>query len=354
MEDKSKRRNFLKCLFSLSAFIAGSNLSFNMAKGLKRGKSSVPDAWGKEGVNKNVKKIAVEEHAIKEDLEQLDKRLKDMDEAGIEMQVFSYDVGDTEGFSRSEDLATAKSANETLSRIVEKYPDRFACYCTLPMRNPDAAPEELERAVKQLGLKGPLIYSGRTTSGYLDEQQYWGIFETAIKLNVPVYLHPGAVLPDMSKPYCTYPVLRGAMWGAAAATSLNAMRMIVGGVFERYPELKIILGHMGEGIPYWLWRIDKHYVQGQVMTEEGDPGGNLTKKPSEYFLSNFYVTTSGMCWQPVLQFVLSVMGADKILFACDYPPEPALDASKFIDAASMSVGDKEKICHLNAERLFRL
>ena len=354
MKKHKERRSFLKNFFSLSAFIIGSGLLFSKNKYFNFEKISRKEALAIGNNDKKVKKIAVEEHAQKQDLDQLDKRLKDMDEAGIDMQVFSFDIGNTEGHSRSEDISAARNANETLSKIVEKYPEKFACYATLPMRYPDAAANELERAVKQLGLKGPLIYSGRTTSGYLDERQYWGIYETAEKLDVPVYLHPGMVLPDMSKPYMTYRVLSGAMWGAAASTSLNAMRMILGGVFDTYPGLKILLGHLGEGIPYWLWRMDKHYVQGQVMVEEDAPGSNLTKKPSEYFMDHFYVTTSGMSWQPVLQFVLSVLGADRVLFSADYPPESALEAARFIDSMPITDSDREKICHLNAEKLFRL
>ena len=115
-----------------------------------------------------------------------------------------------------------------------------------------------------------------------------------------------------------------------------------------------MLGHLGEGIPYWLWRIDKHYVSDRSVIDENAPGNDLKKKPSQYFLENFYVTTSGMSWHPVLQFILSVVGANRILFACDYPPESALEAAQFIDLMPMSIEDKEKICHLNAEKLLRI
>jgi 2,3-dihydroxybenzoate decarboxylase len=221
------------------------------------------------------------------------------------------------------------------------------------MLDPDAAVVELERAVNDLGLKGPMIFAGSDGS-YVDEQKFWGIYEMAEKLDVPVYIHPGSLLPDIVKPYAVYPILSGPMWGFAAATGLQAMRLIVSGVFDRYPGLKIILGHMGEGIPYQLWRMDKHYVSDQVMYEKDAPGSNLKKKPSQYFKDNFYVTTSGMCWHPVFQFVLSVLGADRILFAADYPPESASEAARFIDAIQVGDTDKKKICHGNAERLLKL
>jgi 2,3-dihydroxybenzoate decarboxylase len=141
----------------------------------------------------------------------------------------------------------------------------------------------------------------------------------------------------------------------AAMTGLDAVRLIVSGVFDKYPGLKIILGHMGEGLPYWLWRMDKHYIDDQVHLEKDTPGNNLKKLPSQYFRENFYVTTSGMLWEPVLKFVISVLGSDRIFFACDYPPEPDLVfACQFIDSVSISDSDRKKICHVNAERLLRI
>lgn len=338
------------------AFSAGSVISFK-ADGSGAGRSGLikigtQDVRARDAGSR-VRKIAVEEHANKQDVEQLDKRLRDMDEAGIDMQVISFARGDTKELSASEDLSAAKSINDMLAGIAEKYPERLAFYTTLPMRDPDGAARELERAVKNLGLKGPMIFAGHDGS-YVDERKFWGIYETAEKLDVPVYIHPGELLPDMREPYVTYPILSYAMWGFAAATGLHAMRLIVSGVFDRYPGLKIMLGHLGEGIPYWLWRIDKHYVTDQAMVEKDAPGSSLKKEPSQYFKENFYVTTSGMCWQPVLQFVLSVVGADRILFACDYPPEPALEGSQFIDSMPLSAGEREKICHLNAEKLLRI
>lgn len=354
MDQEIKRRSFFRYLFSSSAFIGGSNLSFKKNSGLMIGKISQTTGLVTGSYGNKMKKIAVEEHASKQDLENLDKRLRDMDEGHIDMQVFASVPVSMAGVSPADDVSTAKDINDTLAKITEKYPERFACYTTLPMSDPDAAANELERAVKQLGLKGPLVYAGHDGS-YVDEKKFWGIYETAQRLDVPVYVHPGTILPDMSKPYMTYPILSYAMWGFAAATGLHAMRLIVSGVFDRYSRLKIMLGHLGEGIPYWLWRMDKHYKLDQAMIEKDAPGNNLKKLPSQYLKENFYVTTSGMLWEPALQFVISVLGADRILFACDYPPEPDLAfATQWIDSVSMSAGDREKICHLNAEKLFKL
>jgi 2,3-dihydroxybenzoate decarboxylase len=300
-----------------------------------------------------MKKIAVEEHANKQDIEHLDKRLKDMDEAGIDMQVLSYAPERFEGMDTAAIVARIKSINDQLAGVTEKYPERFAAFAYLPLQDPNAAAGELERVVKQLGLKGALIFLGPGEE-YLDDGKYWGVFEVAEQLDVPIYLHPGGMSPDIIVPYKVYPILTGAMWGFAVKVSLQAMRLICSGVFDKYPRLKIILGHMGEGIPYFLWRIDKHWLGGREFFDVDVPGFDLKKKPSEYFKENFYVTTSGMLWHPVLQFGLSVLGADRILFAADYPPESALEAAQFIESAPISDNDKEKICHLNAEKLLRL
>jgi 5-carboxyvanillate decarboxylase len=357
MERKNPRRTFLKQLVSFTTFSAGSiltlkgnrsfrNLKYNL---LRVGRS---EAHAETRVSR-VKKIAVEEHANNKDIESFDKRLKDMEEAGIDMQVISMAPGETGDVDVSREITIACNANETLSRIVEKYRGKFAGYTSLPLQDPDASARELERAVKNLGLKGPLIYAGHT-GGYVDEKRYWGIYETAERLDVPVYIHPGKIMPDMSKPYTTYPILSYAMWGFAAATGLHAMRLILSGVFDKYPRLKIMLGHMGEGIPFWLWRIDKHWVSDRGIVEKDSPGLALKKQPSQYFKENFYVTTSGMYWEPAFTFVNSVLGADRILFAADYPPESALEASQFIDSVPLSEKDKEKVCHLNAENLLKL
>jgi len=355
MEDKNARRSFLKQLLSITTFSAGSMLALNKAfNPLKDGllKIGQSDAHA-ETYNNRTKKIAVEEHANSKDILNFDKRLKDMEEAGIDMQVISMAPVASPNADASDAISVAGNANETLSKIIAKYPGKFAAYTSLPLEDPEAAAKELERAVKNLGLKGPLIYAGQS-GAYLDEKKYWGIYETAEKLDVPVYIHPGSIMSDMSKPYMTYPILSYAMWGFAAATGLHAMRLICSGVFDKYPRLKVMLGHLGEGIPYWLWRIDKHWVSDRALVAADSPGLDLKKKPSQYFKENFYVTTSGMYWEPAFSFVHEVLGPDRILFAADYPPESALEAAQFMDSLKLSNSDKEKICHLNAERLLKI
>lgn len=272
-------------------------------------------------------------------------RLREMDEAGIDMQVLSLVLG-VEILDASTGTAIAKKTNDKLSEIVKQYPNRFAGLAALANQNPSEAADELKRAVGQLGLKGALIRS-HVNREYLDDKKYWIIFEMAEKLGVPIYIHPMRPSPDMVKPYLTYPVLSGAMHGYAADAALCALRLICSGVFDEYPRLKIILGHLGEALPYWLWRMDNHWQRNPLANK-------LKKAPSEYIKDNFFITTSGMFWLPPLMCAYLALGADRILFAVDYPFESNKEAVQFIDSVPISDSDKEKICHLNAERLFML
>jgi len=281
-------------------------------------------------------------------------RLKEMDEAGMDMQVLSLSFPGVEAFDAADATAVAKDTNDEISEVVKKYPKRFTAYATIAPQDPQAAADELERAAKKLGLKRVLINSN-IRGEYLDDKKYWVILERAEALDVPIYIHPRQPSADMLKPYLAYPGLANAMLGFAAETSLHAMRLILSGVFDKYPKLKIILGHMGEAIPFWLWRLDSRLLE----EKESDAATAMfykdrKKDPSQYFRDNFYVTTSGMYWEPPLQFVLSVLGADKILFAGDYPYESLKDAVQFIDSAVISDSDKEKICYKNAEKLLHL
>lgn len=283
-----------------------------------------------------------------------ERRLKRMDEAGIDMQVLSISFPGVELFNAADGTAMARSINDELSDAVRRYPERFAGFAAIAPQNPEAAAEELERAVVKLGLKGAVV-NGHICGEYLDDKKYWVIFERAEKLDVPIYIHPKMPSPDMIKPYLAYPGLPSAMLGFAAEASLHAMRLILSGVFDKYPHLKIILGHLGEAIPFWLWRIDSRWME----EKKADPSSaafykNYQKTPAQCFRDNFYVTLSGMYWQPVLQFVCSVLGSDKVMFATDYPYESSGLAVAFMESVQLSHADKEKICHLNAEKLLGL
>ncbi|BFM17061.1 hypothetical protein R50073_32440 [Maricurvus nonylphenolicus] len=277
-------------------------------------------------------------------------RLSAMDRDGIDMQLLSLMSPGVQVYDAQQGTALAQKVNEHLARAVQQHPDRFAGLATVAPQDPIAAAKELDRSVTKLGMKGLMINS-HTKGEFLDEEKFWPILEKAQALDVPIYIHPRTPAPDMVKPFQKYFGLEAAAFGFNIDTSLHALRMILGGVFEEFPKLKIVLGHMGEGIPFWLPRID-HKME--LFHKIQPPVRKLTKKPSDYFLDNFYITTSGMNYENPFMLAHKVMGADRILFAVDYPAEEAGEPVRMMDAAPISDADKEKIYHLNSEKLFRL
>jgi 5-carboxyvanillate decarboxylase len=280
-------------------------------------------------------------------------RIRDMDQYGIDMQILSITSPGVQVFSANKAIDIAKKSNDQLSEFIHAYPNRYAGLAAVAPQAPAKAARELERAVKELGMKGAIINS-HTQGEYLDQQKYWVLFEAAQALDVPIYLHPRTPSPDMIKPFLPYG-LEGAGWGFAVETSLHAMRLILSGLFDDFPKLKFILGHMGEGIPFWLPRIDGRFAnQTWTKLNTSNQIKQRQKKPSEYFMDNFAIATSGVNWPPALTFALSVLGADRILFAIDYPYESTAKAVAGIESTPMSDVDKQKIYQLNAEKLFKL
>jgi predicted TIM-barrel fold metal-dependent hydrolase len=279
-----------------------------------------------------------------------DIRLKDMDRCGIDVQVLSSTLNLAP--YGSDGTAAARQFNDAMAKLIKKYTKRFAAFATISPYDPVTAAMELERGVKELGLKGTMIPSSISAGEYWDNQKYWVIFEKAEELGVPVYIHPTYVSPDMVKAFLPYPHMFGALWGFAADTGLAAMRLICSGIFDKCPGLKIILGHLGEALPFWLWRIDNRWEKEKVS--QNPQAKKLKKKPGQYIRENFYVTTSGMLYQPALQCAISALGVDKIMFAVDYPWEPSNEAVEFMDKVQINETDKEKIYHLNAEKLLEV
>ncbi len=279
-------------------------------------------------------------------LEVGEQRIKEMEEDGIDMQVLSLISPGVQVFEGATGTSLARRVNDELYRIVKKYPEKFAGLATIAPQDPGGAADELERAVKDLGMKGASINS-HTRGEYLDDRKYRVIFERAERLGVPIYIHPRMPSPEMVKPYLTYPSLATAMNGFAAEVSLHALRLILSGLFDEHPGVKIILGHLGEGLPFWLWRLDNRWLK--------MPQGMIIKKrPSHYIRNNFFITTAGNFSVPAFLCAQLELGADRILFAVDSPLESNREAVQFIEGLPISDTDREKVCHLNAERLFNL
>jgi len=249
-------------------------------------------------------------------------------------------------------IELSKRANDKLAELVAKRPDRFAGFAALPMQDPDAAAAELTRCVKDFGFKGALV-NGFTQkdvpdSGiYYDIPEYRGFWGQVSKLDVPFYLHPRSQIKSRAVEYEGHPWLMSSPWGFAADTALHSLRMCGSGLFDDYPNLKIIIGHMGEGIPYNLWRIDARM--------RFSPRGYTGKRYlGEYFLDNFYITTSGNFSTPTFQCALTVVGIERMLFSVDYPFEDTKDAASWFDSMQMAESDKLKIARSNAIKLFKL
>jgi predicted TIM-barrel fold metal-dependent hydrolase len=292
--------------------------------------------------------MTAERQARLADLETL--RLQDMDTSGIDLQVIS-DIGSSLApRSGDEGGRLTRESNEQVAAACAAHPDRFAGFATLPMTEPGAAVDELERAVRSLGLKGAMIF-GTTDGRFLDDPAFLPVLERAAALSVPIYLHPTTPPVPVREAYYSGLdpaagfVLSTSGWGWHSEVGIHALRLILASVFDRLPTLQIIIGHMGEMIPFMLARID------DTLT----PMAKQLQQPvSEYFLHHFHMTTSGFFTDPPLLLAMQVMGADRIMFSVDSPFSTNEQGRAFLDHASLSPADKEKISHLNAERLLRL
>jgi 2,3-dihydroxybenzoate decarboxylase len=239
----------------------------------------------------------------------------------------------------------ARSINDYLAAAIKAYPTRFAGLATLAPQRPAETARELERAVRQLGLKGGIINS-HTNGEYLDDAKYWPILEAFEALDVPLYLHPRDPSPGLEVPLAIPGFAVG--WGYAVETGTHALRMIAGGVFDRFPRLRIVLGHLGETLPFLLDRIDNRYQwQMKLFGLKG-----LKRLPSAYFRDNFVVTTSGMNYSAPVKAALEALGPDRILFAADYPMEVQKDAVDELEAIDIPAADKRRIFDTNPRRVF--
>lgn len=362
MNDKPRRRDFL-------GGMVGSALAMPLLSQVAEAGEDI-DLKTPSTVPGKVRRIAVEEHWLSGDVMRAasgmewmketrvmsadgsktgeigEIRLAEMDAAGISMQIISI------GFLQqiqdvSLAIELARKSNDDLARLIHDYPDRFAGFAGIPTQDAAAAAEELERAVTQLGFKGALV-TGRANGKYLVGDEYRVLWEKVEELQVPIYLHPADPDPVTLNQYADSPILYGNTWAWGVETATHALRIICSGVFDEFPKANLILGHLGESIPFLLGRFDEGY-------SSVAPQFKILKKPiSSYIKENLYVTTSGLYQPEALVCAISAMGADRILFAVDYP---FIDSKRSIDlfeSTQMTDADRAKIYQLNSEQLFQV
>jgi hypothetical protein len=279
-----------------------------------------------------------------------ERRLAAMDANGIDLQVISHTTPGVQHLDPEQAIPLARQANDALAQAVAEHPDRFAGFATLPTSDPAAAADELERAVTELGLLGAMI-NGHTNGRFLDDAAFDVLHARAVRLGVPLYLHPAEPVPAVRDAYyqgfneATGWFLSAAGFGWHAETAIHVLRMVLGGVFERHPELSLVVGHMGEMLPFMLQRVDDN-LPPKVT--------GLELLPSEYVLRNVHITSSGLFSIPPLQCALMVFGVERVLFSVDWPYAPNEDGRRLLDTAPLSPGDMALFAHGNAERLLGL
>lgn len=283
-----------------------------------------------------------------------EKRLAFMDKTGIEFALLSLNAPGLQAIlDTDEAIELARKANAKIAGAVARHPGRYAGMAALPMQDPAAASAELERCVKELGFKGAMV-NGFTQKGepdsaiYYDIPEYRDFWATVSDLDVPFYLHPRMQIPARAGNYEGHPWLMSAPWGFAVETSIHALRLCGSGVFDDFPNLKICLGHMGENIPFALWRTDAR----MRFSRRGYRG----KRPlGDYFRDHFHITVSGLFADPAFRCTLDVLGKDRVYFSADYPFERMEDAAGWYDATKV-ITDEERvqIGRANAIELFKL
>ncbi len=285
-------------------------------------------------------------------IQRLDEtRIADMDASGIDVQLLLLTAPGVQVMDKDTAVSMAKLSNDRVAEAIRQYPTRFAALAAVAPQDPAAAAKELERSVRTLGLKGAVINS-HTRGEFLDDPKFWDIFAAAEALDVPIYIHPSGPPPSMSKPFLERG-LEGAIFGFGVEVALHVLRIIVSGAFDRFPKLKIVIGHTGEGLPFWLYRID-YMHNASARSGRYEFMKPLARKPSEYIRENLYVTNSGVAWEPSVTFCQKVLGVDRVLYAMDYPYQYVPEEVTIADNFAISDEDKKKFFQTNAEKLFKL
>jgi len=278
-------------------------------------------------------------------------RIKEMDDVGIDVQVISHGAPSAQKLPLDGAAAAAlvTRVNDRLAAACAAHPTRFAAFAALPSTEPKAAADELERAVTKLGMKGAMMH-GLSRGVFLDDKQFWPIYERAAQLDVPIYFHPATPDQRVTDAYYQdyvkdFPMVVRAAWGFTVETATTAIRMVLSGVFEKYPNLKIVLGHLGETLPFLVWRVD------QAMAR---PGASRTISFRDVFCNNFWITTSGNFSNPALLCCVQELGIDRILFSVDWPFVNNQRATDWIKTIPLCAEDRIKLLNGNAKRLLKL
>jgi len=276
------------------------------------------------------------------------ERLQDMDKNDVDMHLLSLTAPGVQMFDADTATELAALANDKLAAVIKRHPKRFAGLASFAPQSPKRAAKEIERAISKLKLNG-FVVNSHTNNEYLDYPKFFPILEAAEALDACIYIHPRAASDGMAAPFRDYG-LDSAQWGYGMEVATHAVRMIVSGVFDRFPKLKICLGHMGEAVHFWFWRLD--YMNKNAQNRGSAPKTKLT--PSEYFKRNFVITTSGQESHLALDYSIKALGIDNVLWAIDYPYQPSAPAVAFMDSAPVSAAEREKLYHGNAERIFHI
>ena len=279
-----------------------------------------------------------------------DERIADMDAAGIDFAVLSLTSPGVQVFDRDTAIRVARDSNDMVKEAVDRHPDRYAALCAVAPQAPDVAAQEIQRC-QALGFSG-IIINSHTHGEYLSDKKFWPLFEAAESLDMPVYLHPNTPPKAMIEPMLEVG-LDGAIFGFGVETGLHMLRIITAGVFDRFPKLQFIIGHMGEALPYWMYRLDFMH-NAQVTSKRYETLKPLKKKVSDYLKENVYITCSGMAWEPAVRFCQQQIGVDRTMYAMDYPYQYVLQEVVDLDNMAIPDADKKLFYQDVAEKVFKL
>ena len=291
------------------------------------------------------------QHIMRCLLDMDDVRLAHMDATGIDMQVLALTSPGVQVMDKAQAVAFSIVANDYLAEAIGRHPTRFAGVIAVAPQDPQAAAREIERGVRELGMHAVGV-NAQIQGEYLSDPKFWDIFAAAEALDTPIYLHPNSLPANMIGSFqdCG---LDGAIYGFGVETGLHALRIITAGVFDRFPKLRMIIGHMGEALPFWAYRLD-YMHRATVRSQRYDSVKPLKKKPSDYLREHFYITNSGVAWEQAIRFTQEFMGPERVLYAMDYPYQYAVDEVIALDNMAISDAHKRMFFQTNAQAVFKI